>query len=126
MNVLTRLEYNGERILDDGLGVLQNLVRIIKVVLVTVREPFLHNTKGSDGDRCSVKELLIQLVVVNCFSVILNLITGSCNWREDAPGTKASSISMSSSIGSANAKSEIKREFLRLGILPIIKGVYRH
>jgi len=119
LNVLTRLEYNGERVLESGLEVLQNLMRVIKVVLVSIREPFARDLKALD-EPCEIKEMLIQLVVINCFSIILNLATASLNWRERPEDSPQSRVQYD--IASAKLV-EIKREFLRLGILPILKGI---
>lgn len=115
VNLLTRVDEN--RAVLRSSAILNQIISLIKMVLVKIREPFATNTKSLE-QTCDVESIYIQVLLANCYQIVMNYISFQWCWRED--------LSEVCSASKESVMEDTKAELLKQGLLKIIKGYLDH
>jgi hypothetical protein len=80
---------------------------------VQSKNPFGVDIKGSNDEPFEVEHLFLQLLIANCFQILIYATSFNGNWR---------SISDDRTSKEEKIINECKKELLKNGILKVIKG----
>lgn len=117
LNILTRAPDNRQLFKKEP--IIASITALMKWMLLGYKIPFVVDVKDIETNE-DIEQLFSQVLLANCFQIILNFITFHGVWGDPTHITVMDTIVDWHPINMA------KQELFRLGILNIIKGYLDH